>query len=127
MQRGNKRYNAGFMAHVDVNDSVTAYSEFSFMNDQTHQEVAPTALFRGSNVLSDTGNYLINCSNPLLSAQQAVADVHTGSKSQRTCWIRDQSVQTSRSAAAIWKAARAPTNSSTRTIGCTAGVRGRHG
>jgi iron complex outermembrane receptor protein len=70
MQRGTKRYNAGFMAHVDVSDSVTAYGEFSFMNDRTHQEVAPTALFRGSNVLSDTGNYLINCSNPLLSAQQ---------------------------------------------------------
>jgi iron complex outermembrane receptor protein len=70
MQRGDTRYNAGFMAHVEVNDYATAYGEFSFMNDQTHQEVAATALFRGSNVLSDTGNYLINCSNPLLSAQQ---------------------------------------------------------
>jgi outer membrane receptor protein involved in Fe transport len=71
MQRQDTRYNAGFLAHVDVNEYAQPYAEFSFMNDRTHQEVAPTALFRGANVLSDTGNYLINCSNPLLSAQQA--------------------------------------------------------
>ncbi|HMA10590.1 MAG TPA: TonB-dependent receptor plug domain-containing protein, partial [Steroidobacteraceae bacterium] len=71
MQRGDERYNAGFIAHVDVNDLVKPYAEFSFMNDRTHQEVAPTALFRGAQVLTDTGNYKVNCSNPLLSAQQA--------------------------------------------------------
>jgi hypothetical protein len=32
--------------------------------------VAPTA-FRSSNVTTDTGNCLVNCSSPLLSAQQA--------------------------------------------------------
>ena len=71
MQRGDERYNAGFLAHVDVNEHVKPYAEFSFMNDRTHQEVAPTALFRGSNPLTDTNNYRVNCSNPLLSAQQA--------------------------------------------------------
>ena len=71
MQRQDERYNAGFLAHVDVNDYVKPYAEFSFMDDRTHQEVAPTALFRSSNVTTDTGNYLVNCSNPLLSAQQA--------------------------------------------------------
>jgi outer membrane receptor protein involved in Fe transport len=71
MQRGDERYNAGFITHVDVNEHVKPYAEFSFMNDRTHQEVAPTALFRSSNVISDTGNYAVNCSNPLLSAQQA--------------------------------------------------------
>ncbi len=71
MQRGDKRYNAGFMGHVDINDYVKPYVEFSFMDDRTHQEVAPTALFLYSNPLSDDGSYLINCSNPLLSAQQA--------------------------------------------------------
>jgi outer membrane receptor protein involved in Fe transport len=71
MQREDKRYNAGFLAHIDVNEHVKPYAEFSFMNDRTGQEVAPTALFRSSNVVSDTGNYLVNCSNPLLSAQQA--------------------------------------------------------
>jgi iron complex outermembrane recepter protein len=71
MQRQDTRYNAGFLAHVEVNDYVKPYAEFSFMDDRTHQEVAPTALFRQSNVTTDTGNYLVNCSNPLLSAQQA--------------------------------------------------------
>ena len=127
MQRGDKRYNAGFMAHVDVNDYVTAYGEFSFMNDQTHQEVAPTALFRRFNVLTDTGNYLINCSNPLLSAQQAVADVHARSRSPRTCWTRDRSAPTSRSAAAMSKAADAPTTTSTPTTGWLLGAQGQAG
>jgi iron complex outermembrane receptor protein len=70
MQRQDTRYNAGFLAHVDVNDYVKPYVEFTFMDDRTHQEVAPTALFLDANPLSLTGNYLINCSNPLLSAQQ---------------------------------------------------------
>jgi outer membrane receptor protein involved in Fe transport len=71
MQRQDKRYNAGLLARIEVNEHVRPYAEFSFMNDRTHQEVAPTALFRSSNVLSDTGHYAVNCSNPLLSAQQA--------------------------------------------------------
>jgi len=73
MQREDTRYNAGFLANVDVNQYVKPYAEFMFMNDRTHQEVAPTALFRGSNPFTATGNYLINCSNPLLSASQAAA------------------------------------------------------
>ncbi|MEJ0098697.1 MAG: TonB-dependent receptor [Pseudomonadota bacterium] len=71
MQRQDERYNAGFLAHVDINDHFLPYAEFSFMDDHTHQEAAPTALFRGSNVVGDTGNYAVNCSNPLLSAQEA--------------------------------------------------------
>lgn len=70
MQRQNERFNAGFISSFEVNPAVRPYAELSFMNDRTHQEVAATALFRGSNVLSDTGNYLVNCSNPLLSEQQ---------------------------------------------------------
>ena len=46
------------------------YIEFGFMNDKTHQEVAPTAVFRGSNVLTADNDYRINCSNPLMSQQQ---------------------------------------------------------
>lgn len=71
MQRQDKRYNAGLTLHSDVNNHLKPYAEFMFMDDHTTQEVAPTALFRQSNVLTDTGNYLINCSNPLLSASQA--------------------------------------------------------
>jgi len=71
MQRQDTRYNAGFLAHVDVNDYVKPYADFSFMNDRTHQEVAPTALFKTSNPLTADNRYLVNCSNPLLSAQEA--------------------------------------------------------
>ena len=42
------------------------------MDDKTHQQVAPAALFKDSNPLDPTGagDYYVNCSNPLLSAQQ---------------------------------------------------------
>src|SRR5262245_60862532 len=70
MSRQFNRANAGLIGHYDLSDSVRPYVEFSFMNDKTHQEIAPSALFRQSNPLSDDGNYLVNCSNPLLSAQQ---------------------------------------------------------
>jgi iron complex outermembrane receptor protein len=72
MQRADDRYQGGFLAHYDLNEYVKPYAEFAFMNDRSHQQVAPAALFRDSNPNDPyTGNYLINCSNPLLSAQQA--------------------------------------------------------
>jgi outer membrane cobalamin receptor len=71
MGRQNERFNAGFQAHVEVSDAVQPYAEFSFMNDRSYQEIAPSGLFRDSNPLEQTsGNYEVNCSNPLLSAQQ---------------------------------------------------------
>jgi len=70
LQRQDERYNAGAMAHLDINDSVKPYMEFGFMDDRTTELVAPTAVFNGSNIYNADGNYLINCSNPLLSAQE---------------------------------------------------------
>jgi outer membrane receptor protein involved in Fe transport len=70
MTRQYNRYNAGLIGHYDLNDYVQPYVEFGFMNDKTHQEIAPSALFENSNPLTADGNYLINCSNPLLSAQE---------------------------------------------------------
>ena len=70
MSREYKRTTAGLIGHYDLNDHVQPYVEFGFMNDKTHQEIAPSALFRDANPLTSDGNYLINCSNPLLSAQQ---------------------------------------------------------
>jgi iron complex outermembrane recepter protein len=70
MTRQYKRTTAGVIGHYDLNDHVQPYLEFGFMNDKTHQEIAPSALFRQSNPLTADGNYLINCSNPLLSTQQ---------------------------------------------------------
>jgi outer membrane receptor protein involved in Fe transport len=70
MSRQYKRYNAGLIGHYDLNEHVQPYVEFSFMNDKTHQQIAPSALFSGSNPLTPDNNYLVNCSNPLLSTQQ---------------------------------------------------------
>jgi outer membrane receptor protein involved in Fe transport len=71
MSRGDERYNAGFFAHVDVNEHFRPYAEFGFMNDQTNITIAPSGLFQ-TNPLDPTGNgnFFINCSNPLLSGQQ---------------------------------------------------------
>lgn len=72
MSRGDQRYNGGFFAHVDINDHFKPYAEFGFMDDQTRIAVAPSGLFQ-TNPLDPTGNgnFNINCSNPLLSAQEA--------------------------------------------------------
>jgi outer membrane receptor protein involved in Fe transport len=73
MQRGDERYTAGFMGHLDMTDHFQVYTEFGYMNDRSHQEVAPAAAFLFSNPNDPiSGNYNINCSNPLMSAQQAL-------------------------------------------------------
>ena len=69
-EREDDRYQGGLMAHIDVNDYVKPYLEFSFMNDRTTQLVAPSGLFDGSDPFTASNNYLVNCTNPLLSAQQ---------------------------------------------------------
>jgi iron complex outermembrane receptor protein len=70
--RGDERYNGGFLAHVDVSDSFKPYAELGFMNDKTNINIAPSGLF-STNPFDPTGNgnFNINCSNPLLSAQEA--------------------------------------------------------
>jgi outer membrane receptor protein involved in Fe transport len=72
LTREDDRYNAALMAHEEINSFFQPYAEFFFMDDKTHQQVAPAALFKDSNPLDPTGagDYYINCSNPLLSAQQ---------------------------------------------------------
>ena len=75
LQREDKRYNGGFFAHDDINDYVKPYIDFSFMQDTTTAVVAPSGLFIGDNPISGNGGYLVNCSNPLLSAQQKASFV----------------------------------------------------
>src|SRR4029079_9444376 len=59
------------MGHLDMTDNFQVYTEFGYMNDRSHQEVAPAAAFLFSNPHDPiSGNYNINCSNPLLSQQQ---------------------------------------------------------
>jgi iron complex outermembrane recepter protein len=72
MTREDDRYNAAVLAHQEITDWFKPYAEFYFMDDKSHQVIAPAALFRDANPLDPTGlgDYFINCSNPLLSAQQ---------------------------------------------------------
>jgi outer membrane receptor protein involved in Fe transport len=70
LQRQDERYNAGFMAHIDLNDYVKPYLDFSFMNDRTVEITAPSALFQTSYPFTPDNLYRVNCSNPLLSAQE---------------------------------------------------------
>ncbi len=72
MTREDDRYNAAFMAHEEITDYFQPYAEFYFMDDKTHQQIAPAALFRSANPLDPTcaATTTINCNNPLLSAQQ---------------------------------------------------------
>ncbi|MFI4868952.1 MAG: TonB-dependent receptor domain-containing protein [Steroidobacterales bacterium] len=73
IQREDERYQGGLMAHLDVNDYAKPYLQFSFMNDKTNEVVAPSGLFVGGNTATGDGNYPVNCSNPLLSAQEQAA------------------------------------------------------
>jgi iron complex outermembrane receptor protein len=70
LQRQDKRYQAGFLAHDDVNDWVKPYMEFIWMDDRSTAVIAPSGLFVGGFPTTSDNNELINCSNPLLSAQQ---------------------------------------------------------
>jgi iron complex outermembrane receptor protein len=73
LTRGDTRYAAGFLAHDDINDYVKPYADFYFTDDQTHTLVAPGAIFNNENIFDPLGGgyYYTNCSNPLLSAQEA--------------------------------------------------------
>jgi len=72
LTRKDDRYNAAIMAHEEITGFFQPYAEFFFMDDRTHQQAAPAALFQNANPLDPTGagDYYINCSNPLLSTQQ---------------------------------------------------------
>ena len=70
VSRDDERKNAGVFAHYEINDYADPYLEFGYMKDETHQQVAPSGLFLGQNVLDPSGSYQVNCGNPFLSAQQ---------------------------------------------------------
>jgi iron complex outermembrane recepter protein len=72
LQREDERYQAGFFAHYQVVPQAELYNDFSFMDDRTNIQIAPSGSFLGSAVTPGDPNGLldINCANPLLSAQQ---------------------------------------------------------
>jgi len=63
------RYNAGFFANYEFNPNFNFYSDFMYTSDKSTTQIAPSGLFQGSGVTANAG-FLINCDNPLLSAQQ---------------------------------------------------------
>jgi iron complex outermembrane recepter protein len=70
LQRQDKRFQAGFMAHEELNEHIKPYAEFFWMDDKSVAVVAPSGLFVGGDPFTADNNELVNCSNPLLSAQQ---------------------------------------------------------
>jgi iron complex outermembrane recepter protein len=60
-QRPDERYGFNAFAHYDVNDKARAYGEFSFNDDHTVAQIAPSGLFFGGQEF-----FLMN-NNPLLS------------------------------------------------------------
>ena len=70
-QRQDSRNQAGFSAHWDIDQSAKPYLELAFMDDRTIMGIAPSGVFEASNPFTSDGTYLVNCSNPLLSAQEA--------------------------------------------------------
>src|SRR5882724_821626 len=76
LAREDERYNAGFMAHIEINSHVRPYAQFMFMSDKSTTDVAPSGLFfpAGNTVTAELpgvgGRNLVNCNNPLLSAQE---------------------------------------------------------
>ncbi|MBS0579007.1 MAG: TonB-dependent receptor [Proteobacteria bacterium] len=71
LQRQDKRYQTGALAHWEVSSAARPYMEFSFMQDETAHQLGPDGLFLSNNPLTPDGTYRVNCSNPLLSAQEA--------------------------------------------------------
>lgn len=70
-QRQFSRYQAGLLARMDLPRAVTPYLEFNFMDDYSRTQISPGGLFATNNPLTADGSFPVNCSNPLLSAQQA--------------------------------------------------------
>ncbi|HVS75955.1 MAG TPA: TonB-dependent receptor [Steroidobacteraceae bacterium] len=71
LQREDTRHQAGLLAYLSLGAAARPYLELGYMDDRTDTEIAPSGLFQGNNTLTADGTYLVNCSNPLLSAQEA--------------------------------------------------------
>lgn len=64
-QRPDERWTAGLFANYEIQENVEAYAEFSFMDDRSLAQIAPSGTF--------FNNLDLNCDNPLMSAQQLAA------------------------------------------------------
>jgi iron complex outermembrane recepter protein len=70
LQRDDQRYTGGAFTHYQVAPWMDLYADFGFLDDKTTAQIAPGGLFAGS---GPTGTVNVNCTNPFLGAQQALA------------------------------------------------------
>ncbi len=70
LQRPDTRYTGGASGHYEVNKMFDVYGSFMFMDDHTLAQIAPGGAFQSP--------FLVNCDNPLLSAQEESRICPTG-------------------------------------------------
>jgi iron complex outermembrane receptor protein len=70
-QREDRRWLTGLLAHLELDPAARLYVELGLMDDRTQEGISPSGLFFAGNPFTLDGSYAVNCSNPLLSAQQA--------------------------------------------------------
>jgi iron complex outermembrane recepter protein len=72
LQRADERYQAGFFGHYQVVPQAELYNDFTFTDDRSQENIAPSGSFQGSVVTPGNTDGLVDipCNNPLLSAQQ---------------------------------------------------------
>lgn len=85
-QRPDERYTAGFFARYDADDAFKPYLEFMFMDDRTVAQIAPSGAFFGN-------TSVINCDNPLLSAQQRGIICGTQTTGNATLYVGRRNVE----------------------------------
>ena len=75
LQRPDVRYDGGYFGHYQVSPMLDVYSNFMFADDHTLAQIAPSGAFLGSGPADfpgtiSPGYVLVNCDNPLMTAQQ---------------------------------------------------------
>ena len=72
LQRADERYQAGAFAHYQVIPQAELYNDFTFTDDRSQEDIAPSAAFLGSVVTPGDPFGLIDvpCNSSLLSAQE---------------------------------------------------------
>jgi iron complex outermembrane receptor protein len=75
--RPDERYSLGAFAHYEVAPWAEVYMDTMFMDDNSTAQIASGGIF--------AGNFNINCSNPLLSAQEAGSLIPNGATPGQTC------------------------------------------
>jgi len=71
LQRPDERYILGGSAHYEITEALEVYTNVMFADDYSQSQSAASGLFIGSGPID--GGHLVNCDNPLLSADQVEA------------------------------------------------------